>query len=103
MNILNFVMSLFTSGRRTPQMFTLFRNRKNNRGWIWFSLLGLGTIFSVAATRYSNIKKPIQRLFQGIQNTTKTFTPAKLNLANTEFANEITPNKQKKQSNKTNH
>ncbi|AWC44694.1 hypothetical protein ACRS6Y_12565 [Bacillus cytotoxicus] len=97
MNILNFVTSLFTSGRRPPQMFNLFRNKRNNRGWIWFSLLGLGTIFSVAATRNSNIKKPIQRLFQSVQNTAKTFTPAKLNFANTEFAHEITPNKQKKQ------
>ncbi len=49
------------------------------------------------ATRNSNIKKPIQRLFQSVQNTAKTFTPAKLNFANTEFAHEITPNKQKKQ------
>ncbi|HEK9100148.1 hypothetical protein KFD70_10980 [Bacillus pfraonensis] len=96
MNILNFLMSLFNSGRRTQQMFNLFRNRRNNRGWIWVSLLGLGTVFSVIATRNSNMMKPIQRLFQG---TTRTFIPPKVNLANMEFANEITPYSQKKQGN----
>lgn len=90
-------MSLFNSGRRTQQMFKLFRNRRNNnRGWIWVSLLGLGTVFSVVATRNSNMMKPIQRLFQG---TTRTFIPPKVNLASMEFANEITPYSQKKQGN----
>ncbi|MFJ7557892.1 hypothetical protein ACIQXZ_29425 [Bacillus thuringiensis] len=99
MNILNFLMSLFNS-RRTQQIFKLFRNRRNNnRGWIWISLLRLGTVFSVIATRNSNIMKPVQRLFQGIQNTPRTFVPPKLNLSNMEFADEITPNRQKKHSN----
>ncbi|KLA27088.1 hypothetical protein [Bacillus cereus] len=101
MNILNFLISLFNSGRRTQQVFKLFRNRRNNnRGWIWISLLGLGTVFSVVATRNSNMMKPVQRLFQGVQNTTRTFIPSKVNLANMEFADEITPNRQKKQGNK---
>ncbi|MDZ5610078.1 hypothetical protein U2I54_24255 [Bacillus pseudomycoides] len=100
MNTLNFLMSLVTSGRRTQQMFKLFRNRRNNnRGWIWFSLLGLGTIFGVVATRNSNMMRPIQRLFQGVQNSTRTIMPVKVNLANMEFADEITPNSQKKQGN----
>ncbi|MBJ8055957.1 hypothetical protein JDS87_29810 [Bacillus cereus] len=100
MNILNFLMSLFNSGRRTQQMFKLFSNRRNNnRGWIWISLLGLGTIFGVAATRNSNMMRPIQRFFQGVQSTTRTFIPSKVNLANMEFANEIMPNNQKKQGN----
>ncbi|MBO1625540.1 hypothetical protein COE15_21960 [Bacillus cereus] len=100
MNTLNFLMSLFNSGRRTQQMFKLFRNRRNNnRSWIWFSLLGLGTVFSVVATRNSNMMNPIQRLFQGVQNTTKTFIPSKVNLTNVEFADEIMPNSQKKPGN----
>ncbi|MBJ8031366.1 hypothetical protein [Bacillus cereus group sp. N21] len=100
MNILNFLITLFNSGRRTQQMFKLFRNRRNNnRGWIWVSLLGLGTVFSLVATRNSNMMKPIQRLFQGVQNTTRTFIPSKVSLANMEFADEITPNSQKNQGN----
>lgn len=100
MNILNFLMSLFNSGRRTQQMFKLFSNRRNNNGgWIWVSLLGLGTVLSVVATRNLNTMKSIQRLFQGVQNTANTFIPSKVNLANMEFADEITPTNQKKQGN----
>ncbi|EJQ92792.1 hypothetical protein ACU80K_28445 (plasmid) [Bacillus mycoides] len=100
MNTLNFFISLFNSGRRTQQIFKLFRNRRNNnRGWIWVSLLGLGTVFGVVATRNSNMIRPIQRLFQGFQNTTRTFIPSKVNLANMEFSKEIAPINQKKQSN----
>ncbi|MBJ8055475.1 hypothetical protein JDS87_26930 [Bacillus cereus] len=100
MNTFNFFMSLFNSGRRIQKMFKLFRNRRNNnRGWIWISLLGLGTVFSVAATRNSNVMRPIQRLFQGLQNTTRTFIPSKVNLTNMEFSREIAPINQKKQSN----
>lgn len=45
MNILNFLMSLFDSKKITQQMFELFGNKKkNNKGWIWVSLLGLGTV-----------------------------------------------------------
>lgn len=81
-------------------MFELFGNKKkNNKGWIWASLLGLGTVFGVLATRNSNMIKPIQRMFQGFQNTTRTVIPSKVNMANMEFADEITPNTQKKQSN----
>ncbi|WP_242215549.1 hypothetical protein [Bacillus cereus group sp. BfR-BA-01383] len=100
MNTLNFFISLFNSGRRTQKMFKLLRNRRNNnRGWIWASLLGLGTIFGVVATRNSNMMRPIQRLFQGVQNTTRTFIPSKVNLTNMEFSREIAPINQKKQSN----
>ncbi|CAM4250316.1 hypothetical protein BAMA_06685 [Bacillus manliponensis] len=95
MNTLNFLMSLFNS-RRTQRMFNLFRNRrKKNTGWLWISLVGLGTVFSIAAVRNAN---PIQRLFQGAQNTAKTIILSKVSLANMEFADEITPNNQKKQS-----
>ncbi|KMP74381.1 hypothetical protein RE438_30400 (plasmid) [Bacillus wiedmannii] len=100
MNILNFLISLFNSKKITQQMFELFGNKKkNNKGWIWASLLGLGTVFGLLATRNSNMIKPIQRMFQGFQNTTRTFIPSKVNMANMEFADEITPNTQKKQSN----
>ncbi|MEK5115358.1 hypothetical protein [Bacillus sp. FSL R5-0677] len=100
MNILNFLMSLFNSKKITQQMFELFGNKKkNNKGWIWGSLLGLGTVLGVLATRNSSIIRPIKHTFQGFQNKTRTFIPSKVNLANMEFADEITPNTQKKQSN----
>ncbi|MCY8956146.1 hypothetical protein MOE39_20345 [Bacillus cereus] len=100
MNILNFLMSLFNSKKITQQMFELFGNKKkNNKGWIWASLLGLGTVLGLLATRNSSMMKPMKHTFQGFQNKTKSFIPSKVNLANMEFADEITPNTQKKQSN----
>ncbi|OJD90670.1 MULTISPECIES: hypothetical protein [Bacillus cereus group] len=100
MNILNFLISLFNSKKTTQQMFELFGNKKkNNKGWIWASLLGLGTVFGLLATRNSSMMRPIKHTFQGFQNKTRTFIPSKVNLANIEFADEIKPNTQKKQSN----
>ncbi|EOO05509.1 hypothetical protein JDS76_28405 [Bacillus cereus] len=100
MNILKFLMSLFNSKKITQQMFELFGNKKkNNKGWIWASLLGLGTVLGLLATRNSSMIKPIKHTFQGFQNKTRSFIPSKVNLANMEFADEITPNTQKKQSN----
>lgn len=81
-------------------MFELFGNKKkNNTGWIWASLLGLGTVLGLLATRNSSMMKPTKRMFQGFKNKTRSFIPSKVNLANMEFADEITPNTQKKQSN----
>ncbi|WP_075313878.1 hypothetical protein [Bacillus wiedmannii] len=100
MNILNFLMSLFNSKKITQQMFELFGNKKkNNKGWIWGSLLGVGTVFGLLATRNSSMMRPIKHTFQGFQNKTRSFIPSKVNLANMEFADEITPNTQKKQNN----
>ncbi|CUB46326.1 hypothetical protein [Bacillus cereus] len=100
MNILNFLMSLFNSKTITQQMFELFGNKKkNNKGWIWASLLGLGTVLGVLATRNSSMIRPIKHTFQGFQNKTRTFIPSKVNLASMEFADEITPNTQKRQNN----
>ncbi|AMR05911.1 MULTISPECIES: hypothetical protein [Bacillus cereus group] len=100
MNILNFLISFFNSKKITQQMFELFGNKKkNNKGWIWASLLGLGTILGLLATRNSSMMRPTKHTFQGFQNKTRTFIPSKVNLANIEFADEIKPNTQKKQSN----
>lgn len=40
--------------------------------------------------------RPVKHMFQGFQNKTRTFVPSKVNLANIEFTDEITPNTQKK-------
>ncbi|CAG9610839.1 MULTISPECIES: hypothetical protein [Bacillus] len=96
MNILRWFISLFAFRRGTQRVFRLFRNRRNTRNWIWISLLGIGTVFGLAARRNFNMMRPAQRFFRGLQNTTRTVMPNNLNLANVEFGNEITPNKQKK-------
>ncbi|PEA56252.1 hypothetical protein CON64_02250 [Bacillus pseudomycoides] len=94
MNILNWLTSLFNFGRGTQRVFQLFGLRRNNRNWIWISLLGIGTVFGLAASRNFNMMRPFRLLFRGLQN--RTIIPTNLNLANMEIANEITPNKQKK-------
>lgn len=43
--------------------------------------------------------RPVKYMFQGFQNKIRTFVPSKVNLANIEFADEVTPNTQKKQNN----
>ncbi|MFD0770752.1 hypothetical protein ACFQZ1_18585 [Bacillus sp. CGMCC 1.60114] len=96
MNILTWFISLFTFRRGTQRVLQLFRIRRNNRNWIWISLLGIGTVFGLAARRNFNMMRPVQRFFRGVQSTTRTVMPTNLNLANVEFGNEITPNKQKK-------
>ncbi|PGB55779.1 hypothetical protein [Bacillus anthracis] len=65
---------------------------------IWASLLGLGTVFGLLATRNLSMMKPTKRMFQGFKNKTRSFIPSKVNLANMKFADEITPHTQKKQS-----
>ncbi|WP_242218946.1 hypothetical protein [Bacillus cereus group sp. BfR-BA-01380] len=95
MNILNWFISLFTFGRGTQRVFQLFRTRRNNRNWIWVSLLGIGTVFGLAASRNLNMMRPFQWFFRGLQNRARTVMPTNLNLANMEIADEITPNKQK--------
>ncbi|MGH1277842.1 hypothetical protein [Bacillus basilensis] len=100
MNILNFLISLFNSKKITQQMFELLGNKKkNNKEWIWASLLGLGTVLGLLATRNSSMMRPMKHTFQGFQNKTRIFIPSKVNLANIEFADEIKPITQKKQSN----
>ncbi|WP_336992315.1 hypothetical protein [Bacillus toyonensis] len=100
MNILNFLISSLNSGKIIQQMLKLFGNKKKkNKGWIWASLLGLGTVLGLLATRNSSMIKPIKHTFQGFQNKTRSFIPSKVNLANLEFADEIMPNNQKEQGN----
>lgn len=94
MNILNWLTSLFNFGRGTQRMFQLFGIRRNNRNWIWISLLGIGTVLGLTASRKFNMMRSFQLLFRGLQN--RAIMPTNLNLANMEIANEITPNNKKK-------
>ncbi|SFC46573.1 hypothetical protein SAMN04488168_1056 [Bacillus sp. 491mf] len=98
MNILNWLISLFNFGRGTRRVFQLFGIRRTNRNWIWISLLGIGTVFGLVASRNFNMITPLQRLFRDMQNRTRAIMPTNLNLASMEIANEITPNSKKSTS-----
>ncbi|ASZ69410.1 hypothetical protein [Bacillus cereus] len=104
MNIFNFLMSSLNYRKIIQRILELFGNKKkNNKGWILASLLGLGTVLGVLATRNSSMMKPIEHTFRGFQNKTRSFIPSKVNLANMEFADEITPNNQERHSNQSNN
>lgn len=88
----NWITALFNIGRRQP-FYNVFGRRRNNRGMMWGSLLGLGVsaaAYGIRRSRNRNLMQPIQNLM----NKTGMGNVQKPNMAGlTEFAKEIVPNK----------
>ncbi|WLR51804.1 hypothetical protein LC040_02545 [Bacillus tianshenii] len=94
--MMNNLRSLFGRG----QMFNFGRRR--TRGGLWFTLLGMG--ISAVATRMmrdgnnNNMMRPMRNMAENVQHSVNNFTndsqmrPAQA----TEFAEELTPKKDKK-------
>ncbi|WP_099363496.1 hypothetical protein [Fredinandcohnia onubensis] len=92
MQLLSTVLSSF-SGNKSLK---LFKRKRNNRGWIWISILGVA-ILSLFGSRNSRINQEVQKRFQQAQNSFQNSTNLKRNpfdvnfkLA-TEIAKEIKP------------
>ncbi|MBS4189507.1 hypothetical protein KHA94_04675 [Bacillus sp. FJAT-49705] len=71
----------------------IFGRRRNNRGMILASLLGLGVgaaAFGLSRNRNKNMMNPLQNIMNNLQTPFNRQVP---NAALTEFAKEITPNK----------
>ncbi|RBW68327.1 hypothetical protein [Bacillus taeanensis] len=66
MNNLRWLTALFNTGRRSQQVFQLFGNRRNNRGGMMLSLLGVG-IAAYSMTRGRN-REMMRAVIQPIQN-----------------------------------
>lgn len=72
---------------------TVFGRKRNNRGMLWATILGLGAsaaAYGINRTRTRNMKKPLQN----VMNTVKT--PFKGQIPNAvlaEFAKELAPDK----------
>jgi hypothetical protein len=94
----NWLNALFNTGRMTGRMqpfLNMFgrRRRRNNRGMLWGSLLSLGlsaAAYGLTRNRNRNMARPLQNLM----NNTRMGNFQKPNMAGlTEFAEELTPNK----------
>lgn len=88
----NWINALFNTGRR--QLFSnIIGRRRNNRGMVWGSLLGLGVsaaAYGFKRYRNKNVLLPLQNLM----NNTGMGNVQRQNMAGlTEFAKELVPNK----------
>ncbi|WP_228460322.1 hypothetical protein [Cytobacillus dafuensis] len=71
----------------------MFGRRRNNRGMIWASLLGLGVsaaAIGLSRNRNRNMMNPLQNIMNNLQTPLNRQVP---NAALTEFAKEIIPDK----------
>ncbi|PWW25827.1 hypothetical protein DFO73_112120 [Cytobacillus oceanisediminis] len=90
----NWINGLFNMRRMQP-FLNMFgrRKRRNNRGMLWGSLLSLGlsaAAYGLTRNRNRNMARPLQNLM----NNTRMGNFQKPNMAGlTEFAEELTPNK----------
>jgi hypothetical protein len=88
----NWITGLLNIGRRQP-FLNMFGRRRNNRGIMWGSLLGLGlsvAAYGVGRNGNRNMGRPIQNLLNNFGKGKTTLTP---NIAGlTEFSKELIPN-----------
>ncbi|EKN62986.1 hypothetical protein M670_02074 [Schinkia azotoformans MEV2011] len=87
----NWLSALFRT-KRGLNILNMFGNRRNNRGIIWASLLGLGVstaVYGLRNTRNTNILQPIQNVMNRVQSRTAGPMPNMADL--TEFSEELIP------------
>lgn len=88
----NWITGLLNIGRRQP-FLNMFGRRRNNRGIMWGSLLGLGlsvAAYGVGRNGNRNMGRTIQNLLNNFGKGKTTLTP---NIAGlTEFSKELIPN-----------
>ncbi|KAB2332135.1 hypothetical protein F7731_17775 [Cytobacillus depressus] len=89
----NWIQLLFRLGRR-QNLLNMFGRRRNNRGMMWASLLGLGAsaaAYGLGRNRKNNMQNPVQNLMNNFQFRSAGQMPKMANL--TEFAKELVPNR----------
>lgn len=90
----NWITALFNmSGRQN--VLKMFGRRKNNRGMIWASLLGLGVsaaVYGLRKTQIRNVPNPLQNLMGNLRFDNLQM-PKTANLM--EFSEELLPNENK--------
>ncbi|MBU8880873.1 hypothetical protein BGM26_18120 [Bacillus sp. FJAT-29790] len=89
----NWIPLLFRIGRK-QNILNMFGRRRNNKGMMWASLLGLGVsaaAYGFGRNRNKNKQNPVQNLMNNFQFKNAGQIPKMANL--TEFAKELVPNK----------
>jgi hypothetical protein len=89
----NWITALLNTGRR-QNILKMFGRKRNNRGMMWASLLGLGVsaaAFGIRSNRNRNMLRPVQNVMNNIQTRTAGQMPNAAGI--TEFSNELVPDK----------
>lgn len=89
----NWITALFNMGGR-QNILNMLGRRRNNRGMIWASLLGLGVsaaVYGLRRTQNRNMTNPLQNLMNNFRFNNALQMPKMANL--TEFSEELVPNK----------
>jgi hypothetical protein len=89
----NRIPMLLNTGRR-QNMLKTFGRKRNNRGMMWASLLGLGVsaaAYGIGKNRNSNMLRPVQNVLNSIRTRTAGQMPNAA--AITEFSKELVPDK----------
>ena len=79
--------------RRVQNRFNIFRKRRNNRGMLWTTVLGLGVsaaAFGIKRNRNKNIQSSVQNLMNNINKQNMAQMPKMTGLV--EFSKELLPN-----------
>jgi hypothetical protein len=88
----NWIPALLNT-KRKQNIFKIFGRKRNNRGMVWASLLGLGVstaAYGLKRNQNRNMLRPVQNVMNNIRMRTTSNRP---NVAAvTEFAKELVPN-----------
>lgn len=93
MKLNNWISALLNTGRR-QNILKMFGRKRNNRGMMWASLLGLGVsaaAYGLGRNRNRNILRPVQNVMNNIRIRTASQMPKAA--AITEFSKELVPDK----------
>ncbi|MED3692197.1 hypothetical protein P4534_26020 [Peribacillus butanolivorans] len=89
----NWLPALLNTGMR-KNMLKMFGRKRNNRGMMWASLLGLGVsaaTYGLGRNRNRNMLVPVQNVMNSIRTRTAGQMPNAA--AITEFSKELVPDK----------
>ncbi|MBO1510161.1 hypothetical protein [Metabacillus bambusae] len=89
----NWITALLNTGRR-QNILKMFGRKRNNRGMMWASLLGLGVsaaVFGIRSNRNRNMLRPVQNVMNNIRTQTAGQMPNAAGI--TEFSKELVPDK----------
>ena len=67
----NWIPALLNTGRK-QNIFNMFGRKRNNRGMLWASLLGLGVsaaAYGLRRNQNRNMLRPVQNVMNNIRNT----------------------------------